>query len=324
MDILQVTSQARPALTERGQRFITRVLSYSMLLRTMRNFVIKATEHQYRPAAGSQTLSGRAKAANYTSADLSPAALLAGELSLHGFFLKYDRTYVADRELGIGIEMDQWYDDELDERAYDTALEIDKLIVSSAGTGNTMVGIASILDGVTNVPGLGITMVIDALTGSGLAGNSFDLSDPANFDTFLEQLDKWKHEVMGANAILCNHSMAARITTIGRKYHSYSQGVDVLGNPVERVNMMDIVPVDDEVITNTEPDNAGTPVNNTTSIYLFSNNEGLWNINTNSGLGFYDHGELSGEQQEGISFEFRAKNEIKRKRAIRRIRNIKL
>lgn len=324
MDILQVTSQARPALTERGQRFITRVLSYSMLLRTMNNFRIKATEHQYRPAAGSQTLSGRAKAANYSASDLSPAALQAGELSLHGFFLKYDRTYVADRELGIGIEMDQWYDDELDERAYDTAKEIDKLIVLSDGSSNTMVGIAAILDGATNVPGLGITMVIDALTGSGLTGDSFDLSTADNFDTFLEQLDKWKAEVQGANAILCNHSAAARITTIGRKFHSYSQGVDVLGNPVERVNGLDIVTVDDDVITKTEEDNNATPVENTTSIYLFNNNEGLWNINTNSGLAFYDHGELSGEQQEGISFEFRAKNEIKRKRAIRRIRNIKL
>lgn len=324
MDILAITSVAKPASTERAQRFISKVMGYSYLLRTLMNFKVKATEHQYRPAAGSQTLAGRAKSANYSSSNLSPAALIAGELALHGFFLKYDQTYVADHDLGIGIHMDEWYEDELDDRAYDTALEIDKLIIASDGSSNTMKGIAAILDGVTNVPGLGITMVIDALTGSGLAGDSFDLSAEANYNTFLEQLDKWKREVLGANAIICNESMAARLTTIARKFHSYSQGVDLFGNIIDRVNGLDIIAVDDTVITKTEADNGGPAVNNTTSIYVINNAEGQWNINSNSGLAFYDHGELSGEQQEGISFEFRAKNEIKRKRGIRRVRNIKL
>ena len=87
---------------------------------------------------------------------------------------------------------------------------------------------------------------------------------------------------------------------------------------------MSIIPVDDTVLTKTEDDNNATPVANTSSILVIKNAEGLWNINSNSGLGFYDHGELDGEQQEGIGFEFRAKNEIKRKRAIRRVRNIKV
>ena len=325
MNIVQVTSTAKPSTTERGQRFITKVLGYSMLLRTLMNFKIKATQHQYRPAAGSQTLAGRTTGNNYSGADLSPAALQAGELSLHGFYLKYDQTYMADHNLGIGIGMDQWLEDELDDRAYDTALEIDKLIIASDGSSNTMEGIATILDGSANVPGLGITMVIDALTGSGITGeDSFDLSASANYNTALEQVDKWKGEVMGANALICNESAKARFTTIAREKHALTWSKDEFGNPIEVVNGLKIIAVDDSVITKAEPDNAGTPVNETTSIYIINNSEGLWNINTNSGLAFYDYGELPGEQQEGMSFEFRAKNEIKRKRAIRRVRNIKL
>ena len=324
MNITQLTAQARPAMTERGQRFITLVLGYSVLLRTLLNFKLKATEHQYRPAAGSQSLAARALSANYTPASMTPAAVLAGTLAAHGFFLKYDQSYKADHDLGIGIEMDQWFNDNLEDKAYDTAMAIEALIIAGSGSGNNMAGLTTILDGSTNVPGLGITMVIDALTGSGLSGDSFDLTASANFDTFLEQLDKWKAEVAGADAIICNHSTAARLATIARIKNSWGQGVDSLGNPVDTINRMSIIPVDDTVLTKTEEDNAGTPNENTSSILVIKNAEGLWNINSNSGLGFYDHGELDGEQQEGIGFEFRAKNEIKRKRAIRRVRNLKV
>jgi hypothetical protein len=300
------------------------VLEYSFLLRVLLNFKLKATEHQYRPAAGSQSLTGRAFGNNYTAASMTPAAVIAGTLSAHGFYLKYDQTYKDDYELGIGIHMDEWYEDNLDDKAYDTALAIDALIIAGSGTGNNMAGLATILDGTTNVPGLGITMVIDALSGSGLSGNSFDLTTADNYDTFLEQLDKWKADVMGADAIICNESMAARLTTIARVKHALTWTKDEFGKPISQVNGLSIIPVDDSTITKTEPDNAGTPVNDTTSIYVIRNGEGGWNINSNSGLAFYDHGELPGEQQEGIGFEFRAKNEIKRKRGARRVRNLEI
>lgn len=324
MNILALTGQARPTTTERGRMFVDKVVSYSPLLRRLNNFVRKATEHQYRPSAGSQTLAAREIGTNPSAAQLSPANIIAGVLSAHGFFLKMDLSYTADMEQNIGIMLDQWYEDELDERAYDTAKAIEKLIIAGSGSSNEMAGIATILDGSTNVPGLGITMVIDALTGSGLSGNSFDLSDEANFGKFLEQLNKWRNEIDNSNALLCNNSAVGRLTTIAMKYHMYTTTTDDFGNVVERIANHEIIPVDDDVITNAEDDNAGTPVANTTSLYLFTNAEGLWNINSNSGLAFYDHGELDGELQDGILFDFRGKNEIKRKRAIRRIRNIKL
>jgi len=324
MRILELTGVVRPATTTRGQRFIQQVLSYSPLLQTLMNFKLKATEHNYRPAAGSQAVGARALAANYTPSNMTPAAVLSGVLSAHGFFIKFDQSYKTDVDLGIGIEMDQWYEDNLDDKAYDTAKAIEALIISGSGTGNNMAGLDVILDGDNNVPGLGITMVIDALTGSGLSGDSFDLTSSDNYDTFLEQTDKWKEEVEGADAIICNRSVAARLTTIARIKHALDWSKSEFGNRIAVVNGLQIMPVDDDIITKAEPDNAGTPVNETTSLYVFKNAEGLWNINSNSGLAFYDHGELDGEQQEGVGFEFRAKNEIKRKRAIRRVRNLKV
>ncbi|MEQ9393297.1 MAG: hypothetical protein RLO03_13925 [Balneola sp.] len=288
------------------------------------NFKLKATQHQSRPSAGSQSLPGRELGTNPAAEQLDPANLIAGMLSSHSFFLKYDLSYKADSDLGIGIELDAWYEDELDERAFTTAQAIDALIIAGPGSANKMLGIMGILDGSTNIPGLGITGVIDALSGSGLAGDSFDLSDKANYPLFMEQFNSWEAELFSSDAVICNKAMEGRLTNIAQDRKMYSTRLDDFGNQVKQIAGKDIIPVENSVITKTEPDNNGTPANETTSILLLTNAEGFWNINSNSGLAFYDHGELSGELQDGILFDFRAKNEIKRKRAIRRIRNIKL
>ncbi len=322
MKILELTGRARPATTERGRTFIDKVVSYSRLLPLLMNFVQKPTEHQSRLASGTQSLAGRQIGTNPAAEQLTPAALVAGLLSSHSFFLKYDITYMDDASQGIGIEMDQWYADELDERAFSAAQAIDALIIAGSGAGNNMLGIAGILDGVTNIPGLGITGVIDALAGAGLAGDSFDLSSEANYPKFMERFNIWTAELFSSDAIICNHSMHGRLTNVALNRHMYTTRMDEFGNKVDQIAGHDIIPVDDSVITNGEDDNGAG--NDTTSIYIFTNKEGFWNINSNSGLAFYDHGELSGELQDGILFDFRAKNEIKRKRAIRRIRNIKV
>lgn len=324
MRITQATAQLKPAATERAQRFINTLIEESQLLRVLNVFMPKATEFQYRPAAGGQSLEDRAINGNYTGADLDPAALIAGTLAIAGFVLDYDLTYKRDHDNGLGIDMDSWYDQELIERAIETSDAIVQRIVAGSGSSNQMKGWATILDGSTNIPGLGITGVINALTGSGLTGDSFDLSVEDNWGKFLEQYEKWKAELGGDVIVVCNKSMKARLATIARKFNSWGQGVDQFGKPVNMIDENEIIKVEDSVITNTEPDDAGTPATNTTSIYLVTNRVGHANINTNSGLAFYDVGELQDDMAERIKFEFAGAHEIKTKRAIRRVRNIKL
>ncbi|MDZ7802367.1 hypothetical protein [Thiohalophilus sp.] len=70
-------------------------------------------------AVGSQALAGRAKNANYSGEDLDPAALLAGELALHGFLpeVRHDLSSAIVNSVLVSTWM-QWYDDELDERSF--------------------------------------------------------------------------------------------------------------------------------------------------------------------------------------------------------------
>lgn len=324
MRITQATSQLKPATTERAQQFINTLIEENQLLRVLNTFVPEGTEYQYRPASGGQSVGDRAINTNFTGSDLDPAALIAGTLAIAGFILDYDLTYKRDADNGLGIDMDSWYDQELVERAIEVSDAIVQRIVAGSGASNQMAGWSTILDGSTNIPGLGITGVINALTGSGLSGTSFDLSAEANWGKFLEQYEKWIAELGGDVMVVANKSMKARLATIARKFNSWGQGVDRFGKPIDQINTEEIVKVDNSVITNTEPDDAGTPNNDTTSIYLVTNRVGHANINTNSGLAFYDVGELEDDMAERIKFEFAGSHEIRTKRAIRRVRNIKL
>lgn len=327
MRILQATQQVNAAQgitpTARAQNFYQRVLDISQFLRLSENFRIRATEHQSRIAEGSQTLANRAINAEFTAADVDPAAIVSGLLKIAGFKLQFDETYETDLNLGVGIDLDRWFDDNLEDKIYDTAKAIEKLIFAGSGTSNEIEGLLTILDG-TNVSGFSQTFVIDALTGSGLAGDSFDLSDPANYDVFLELWDQWIQEVEGNMLAYVNRKMSGRLTTIFREQKTMQRSEDQFGNPVTVVDGINLVVLDNDVITNTEPDNNGTPNTDTTSIVLASSNEAMYSINTNSGMRFRDVGQVQGAAKPSMDFEFRAKNEIRRQRAVRRIRNIKL
>lgn len=325
MLVTQLTGRVMAGMmTPRAQLFIQRVIENSRILGVMNNWKLTAHEGQYRPAVGGQTLAGRAVNSNYTATNMNPAALVPALLDIVGFILKYDATYVRDNNSGLGIDMELWYDQELEERAIDTAEAIDKELISGDGSSNTIVGILNLLTAGSNLPGLGITGVIDILDVTGTAGDSFDLSNPDNYDPFMEAFEKVKKDVDRPEAVILNDSFAARLTTIARKFHRYSTRMDEFGNTVERIDGLDIVALPDDVITKLEPDNAGSPVENTTSMLVTANREGQWEIRSNSGLALYDVGMLQGEMAEAIKFELTAKNVIRRKRSIRRVRNIKL
>lgn len=323
MDISQLTARVHPAETERNRRFISRVIENSPLLLALDNFGVGATEDKYRVADGGQTLGSRAAGGEYAAEDLTPGALQTADLKFHGFTLDYDESYQKDSELGIGIDMDSWLNSELSERAIDVGDDLTELILSGDGQGDNILGLTNLLDGTTNVPGFGITMVIDATSGTNQSP-SFDLSMEENYDLFIEQLEKWMAEIKQADVVICNRKMSARLNTIARKTATDGVTKDNFGNELRTILGMPIVKVDEEVIPNNEEDNAGTPNTDTTSMYLARNAEGFWTVRSNSGLATWDVGSLELKQSNRWKFEMRGFNEIKRKRAVRRVRNIKL
>lgn len=322
MRLLELTGMVRPPSTDRSRQFVNDVVMDSELLSNLNNFSIGATEGQYRPSDGSQALASRATGGSYTPADMSPAELIAAFLKIHGFILHYDETYETDHELGIGIDMEQWLFDELQNRAIDTSEAIESLIIGGDGQGDNFQGIASILDGNTDIPGLGITGVINAAPEG---EDSLDLSTDDNFKLFEELLEEWRSEVKGVDMIICNRKAAARLKTIGRENNSFSTSLNTYGQRLEQIDGIPIVRVDNSVITNTEPDDADTPNEDTTSIYLAKNRVGYWDIKSNSGLAIWEPGELQeAKMSRALKFEIRGRNQIRHRYAIRRVRNIKL
>lgn len=326
MRVQELTARVYPNTSARGQRFIQKILEESALLRSLNNFSLGATDGQYRPAAGGQTLAARAKAGSYTPGDLNPSPRVSAELKIHGFELDYDETYEKDSELGIGADVDIWAEKELDERAADVADEIDEIIIAGPGTGNTMTGLSTLIDGSTDLPGLSTTLTLNAKTLTGVSGDSLDLKTNSNhYDKFLGMFTNVRKDVPNADGLILNYSLWAKLTEIAESKRQLQVTSDELGLPVYRVAGLQLIPVSDSVITLTEPDDAGTPVNETTSVYVFRNAESGYKIKSNSGLAFWDLGELlEDKMSRRMKFEFRGFNEVSTKRHIRRIRNIKI
>lgn len=322
MFVTEVTGRAMDGMmTPRAAMFVQRVIENSRILSILKNWKHTAHESQYRPATGGQVLAGRQVNNNYTATSMTPASLQPAVLDIVGFILKFDETYRRDLKSGLGIDMDLWYDDELEERAIDVAEALDKELIAGDGSSNTIVGILNLLSG-SNLPGLGITGLIDILDATGTAGNSFDLTDEDNYDPFLEAFEKIKKDVDNPEFVMVNDSFKAKLNTIARKSHRYTMRRDDFGRPIDRIDELDIIALPDEVITNTEEDNDSA--NETTSLLIGANRVGQWEIRTNSGLALYDVGMLPDEMAEAIKFEVTAKNVVRRKRSIRRVRNFKI
>jgi hypothetical protein len=319
--LLEITSQIKAPETDRARKFINDILMEYPLLQDMRNLVLDAFTTHYRASAGGQTLQSRAVAADFTKENLSQATLQSLSQKIVGFKLMYDRRLRADHDNGVGVDVDTWLDKELEQRAYDIADEIINTLFAADGTGSNFNGIVNILDGSTDIPGLGITGVIDASDGG---STSLDLSSDANYDLFLERLDKWKKEVRNGAIIVCNESLHPRITTIARHKHAYSWDKNEFGVPIERVNLMPIYSIPDSAIPNNEDDNAGTPNTDTTSLYILANTPGHDNVFTNSGLSTWDLPELDDTADEKFEFEFSGAWGFRTKKSVRRVRNIKI
>lgn len=325
MFISELTSRLYPPSTDRGRSFISQVIEQSPLLRAMQNFSLSAQDDQYRPSVGGQALASRQIAGGYTATNLTPAALIAASLKIEGFVLDYDESFEKDHETGLGIHLDTWLERELRERSYDISKSIENSLIKGKGGSNDIVGLAQILNG-TNIPGLGITGVVDATTLTGVNAVSLDLAVEANQAAFVEGMEKVVQELDDFEFILCNRAMAARLTTIAQRVHKYTVGLDEFGKRVEFYAGVPIVRVENTTIGVDEPDNTSeTPLENTTSIYIGANSETPWSIKSNSGLAFWDIGELEDvKMSRRVKFEFRGRHQINTKRAIRRIRNIKL
>lgn len=314
--------------SERGRAFLAAMLERRPYLRFLEEhsaFEEQGTEFLYYIIAGKARLQRRALGGEYDLEDRTPSAPETGRLAFVGDSIDVDRSHREDERRGL-LDIDRWIDKELTKAApvFAKLLVQDLFQGSGAGTPRQITGLSTILDGTTDVPGFetGFKGTIDAANYA--SGNSFDLTDDANWDPFIEALELWLAEVDDPRGIVVNRVLGARLTSIARNRHMLGEGRDLFGRPVPTFNGVPIIREDTSIIPNDEPDNASTPAENTTSLYIESPGEGRRAVVTNSGLQFDDLEVLEKKESERVKWEVRADNVIEERDSIRRVRNIRV
>lgn len=314
----------------RGADALGVFLEKSMLLRFMEQqnaFRQDATSFQTNPVTGASNLQARAIGGAFTATAKTPSSPVSNTLAIYGDAITIDRTHIADANAGLR-NVDVWLKTEALKRVRKTAAGLDTAIMTDDGTSNKMKGLKTLLNGTDDIPGFtGVKGVINAKTW--LTGNSFDLTPTgaataANQDAFIEGLYKAILEVPGATGLAMNTTLASRVTAVARRAHILGESRDLFGRPVPTFNGVPIYVVPDTAILNNEPDDTGTPLTVTTSLYIMRPSEEEFALVTNEGLYYKEWDHMESKESAKEEFETRLAWSIDSEDAVRRVRNIKV
>ncbi len=314
---------------ERGRAVLAKMLQISPFLRYLdkvSGWQEKSTDFIYRVVQGSLSLQRRALDATVTTTGkvLGETTPETGVQAAVYFQIDIDQTRLADDAKQL-VPLGPWIDTQLEEdvEVFTKALESEIFNGSGAGTPRQMSGFKTLLNGTSDVSGFtGNTMVIDAATWA--TGNHLDLTSSSNDEAFKEKLRTEIRKLDQCTGIMMHPFMYARMATILERQNSLQTTVDQFGMSVERFAGVELIPLLDDTITLTEPNNATTPLTVTTSLYLMSAGENRVSIVTNSGLEFEDYEGLQDRKAGRLRGEIRAEPVIMKPRVIRRVRNIKI
>ena len=286
-------------------------------------FELDATQYDYLPANGSSTVQTRGIGDSYTENALNVGNRISGQLYLHGDAVVVDITHLADKNLGLR-DVDAWFEKELKRRFRSFARGYEGLLFNGSGSGTPpqIKGLKTILDGTNPIPGFTETRVMNAKDWD--TGDHLDATTDGGKKKLYELLMYALGEVDTPRGIICNRKTYARLPMIAREYHIWGIDQDAFGQPVQTFAGVPIVPVLDTTITTTEPNDAATPQNVTTSIYILSPGEMRFSLLTNSGLYWKDFDHTDDAEQGKEVWEIRAAWKIEAPEAVLRIRNIKV
>lgn len=216
------------------------------------------------------------------------------QLALYGKEFAIDDLRVADKYVGAS-------DDALRNQAYRTLkrlaralaqnIEKDMLIGDPVGTATSMLGLGYFIQNVaahgSQVARLGYTTTeIHAM----LTQFDLDLKNRNAAHLFNEKLTAEINAVPGANTLICNTVMAARLATIARMFGMLGDTVNSFGTTLQTFANLNIIPVSTAAIPNTESFSIGDDdYTNGTSIFVarMEEDSGV-NYATNGGLMFSD------------------------------------
>jgi len=313
---------------ERGQAAAGIALQRSALLANIdqnSGYEEEAHDFDYRTIEGAASLQPRARGGSYSATDKSPGAKQTGELSIYGDRIDIDISDIRDAMEGRR-SIDSWLDKRITRDVRNWVKMFENELFEGDGTGDKIVGLAKLLDG-TTLPGFSTeTAVINAVSALSTSPNSLDISsgNDANQKAFLESLMEWIREVENPSALYMNRSLYGRMTTLAHEHHIRGEARDQFGNPVPTFDGVPMVPMLDGSIKNDEPDDATSPVDETTSLYIVSPAEASFSLVTNSGLEWDEKDWQEAKESAYYKWELRSNWKIEEKDSLRRVRNIKL
>lgn len=244
-------------------------------------------------------------------------------LALYGREIGVDDIYKADAQLsGSPLGLLRFLDRQLGALAVKLANEIQVDMIQGPGASNRMLGMSGLVKDALaagQTPALGFTA--DELAAMNTQA-ALQLNTTATQDAFVELLYKQLASVPGANAILCNANLAARLTTIAKRLGAAGETINGFGVPATTFNNVPIVALDVNTITQTETDGTNTDC---TSLYVvrFSEELGVC-FNTNSGFYFQDFQDYQTLPQGVSRMQFFLNLVVERADALKRLSRIRL
>jgi len=309
----------------RGTAALAMLLSGSNFLNYLeRNdgWELDATNFSWTPTTATSTAPARALNANYSTSDRAFPSAQTGTQALHGDSVVTDRAYIRDVEAGLRAR-DTQMEKDIRKRLKDFGAAYETLLFNGSGSSNNIRGLKTILSG-SDLPGYtGITRLKNAKDVAS-SGDSLDISAAAGQKKFIELLRTQLKEVDNPTGIILNASMWARIESAAYEARMIIPATNEFGQPILQFSGVELVLVNSATIALNEPDDNGTPVENTTSVYIMSPGEQRLCLVSNSGLEYYDWDHMDNAEKGREKWEIGAAWKIEDPNSILRIRNIKM
>jgi len=323
MNIAQISQ-----LNDRAAGLLTSMIETAPIL-SIAEFQEEASDHLL--ATGRETKSGsgirnEGDTANRTAAapDVSPR-----KLRLFSREVSVDNVRIQDVKRGVTAPqgLKNFYDSQLKVEALGIAEEFqDESIVGTDTTNGggkyRMLGFSEFVkDGnaAAQTSRFGFSTSDIAAMNSQL---SLKLDTEANQNAFVESLMKLIAQVPGANAIMLNSNLSARLTTIGKRLGAAGETTTTFGTKVKTFDGKPIIELPTTAISQTESDGTNSDC---TSLYVvrFAEHTGAA-FTSNSGFLFQDFAETSQLPSGVARLEIFANLAVLRRNAVRRMSRIRL
>lgn len=309
-------------MSGRAQGFLAKMLEIAPIFQYAQ---FKLDPSTFLSVKDSDTFSGSAARAEGSAIQKDAQTPTTSQVSLamYGREITIDEVRILDRNVGLAPQaLKLQADRRLGGLAVKLAYEIQEHILKGSAVANQMLG-------------LGV-FVADEIAGGQTSRLGFTQAELASMNerielkldndndniTFVETLYKSLAQVPGANVILVNTNLAARLTTIAKKLGAAGETVNSFGTKVSTFNNVPIVALPTSAITQTESNTIDTDC---TSLYIVRFAEELGTaISTNSGFYFTDfiNGETYPEGKARLQFFLNLA--VERTDAIKRLSRIRL